>query len=618
MSVSFPARCAKPSLAAGVAALSLSMPAPAQADGPATVVVTAARAPQLLTDALPHTTVLQRVDIERSQAVDLAALLAAEASVQFASNGGRGTATALFVRGAPTRQVLVLVDGMPLSRQDASGQVGIEHLMLDQIERIEIVRGNVSALYGGGAVGGVIQIFTRRPGGQPQATVRLEAGSRGLVHGAAQASARLGATAVSLGVSRVSDNGFSALDPARQPAANPDRDGYRNSSAVFNLSQALADGHGLALGWVHSNGELDYDSAFDTPADLQTSRTRKDLFSLRSDNQISAAWHSSASLSTQREDVGQNTTGAFGADSRYRTRSDALNWVHTLALPPAATLTGGLDLQRQSVDVDDGFGGMYAKGRTVAALFGSAQWRLDAHQLALSLRHDDVQGIGGRTSGSLGWGWQMAPAWTWIAQVANAFSPPPLGYLHAPYFGNPLLQPELSRSAELGLQFAAAGQRMRATLFQTQVRQELDYDTTSQRFENVARTRNRGLELSYDGRVAATDLRASLTSQDPVDADTGARRLRRSQVLASVSASHDLGGGWRAGLALRHAGARPDSGGVTLPAYTVGDLTLQWQVRSGWQWFARIENLGGVRYETARGYQQAPRGLFTGLRWQPV
>jgi len=157
---------------------------------------------------------------------------------------------------------------------------------------------------------------------------------------------------------------------------------------------------------------------------------------------------------------------------------------------------------------------------------------------------------------------------------------------------------------------------VRATVFHTRVRQELDYDPAAQRFGNVARTRNQGLELSYDGRLGASDLRASLTAQDPVDAGTGARRLRRSQVLASASVSHDLGGGWRAGLALRHAGQRPDAGGVVLPAYTVGDATVQWDLRAGWQWFARIENLGGARYETASGYQQAPRGIFTGLRWQ--
>ena len=109
------------------------------------MVVTAARSPQALTEALPHTTVLTRDDIDRLQAVDLAALLATEAGVQLAANGGRGTATTLFMRGAPTRQVLVLVDGVPMSRQDATGQVGIEHLMLDQVERLAIVRGHVSA-----------------------------------------------------------------------------------------------------------------------------------------------------------------------------------------------------------------------------------------------------------------------------------------------------------------------------------------------------------------------------------------------------------------------------------------------------------------------------------------
>ncbi len=602
------ARCAKPLLAAGVAVFSCA----ALADEPATVVVTAARAPQLLTDTLPHTTVLLRRDIEQSQAVDLPALLAAEAGLQFAANGGRGTATGLFLRGAPTRQVLVLVDGIPLSRQDASGQVGIEHLMLDQAERIEIVRGNVSALYGGGAVGGVIQIFTRRPGSQPEGSLRLEAGSRGLVHAGAQLSGRIGSTGVALGLSRASDRGFSALDPAVQPAANPDRDGYGNTSASLRLTQALAPGHDLSAGWMHTDGRLDYDSAFDTPADLQSSRTRKDLLHLRSENAVRAGWDSSLTLSTQREDVRQHASGQFGFDSRYLTEGHALNWVHTLALGTALNATAGIDLQRQTIDVE----ASYARGRTVQALFGGLQWRLGAHDLALHLRQDHVQGVGGHTSGSLGYGWQVAPAWKLIAQVANAFNAPPLGYLYAPFFGNPDLQPELSGSAELGLQYAAGQQRMRATLFATRVKQELDYDPVVRRFNNIARTRNQGLEVSYDGRIGSTDLRASFTAQDPVDADTDARRLRRSRTLAALSVSQPLGAGVRVGAALRHAGNRLDSGGVLLPAYTVGDLTAQWDLRPDLQLFGRIENLGDVRYQTANGYNQPPRGVFAGLRWR--
>jgi vitamin B12 transporter len=607
MSFSFSARCARSLLAAGVAVLSLS----ALADAPATVVVTAARAPQLLTDALPHTTVLQRADIERSQAVDLPALLAAEAGVQFAANGGRGTATGLFLRGAPTRQVLVLVDGVPLSRQDASGQVGIEHLMLDQAERIEIVRGNVSALYGGGAVGGVIQIFTRRPTAQPEASLRLEAGARGLVHGSALFAGQIGSTGVALGLSRASDRGFSALDPAVRPAANPDRDGYGNTSASLRLTQSLASDHALSAGWLHSDGRLDYDSAFDTPADVQTSRTRKDLLHLRSDHTVRPGWDGSLTLSTQREDVRQHASGAFGFDSRYLTGGQALNWVNALALGAGLQATAGVDLQRQTIEV----AGSYDRGRSVQALFGGLQWRLGAHDLALHLRQDHVQGVGGHTSGSLGWGFQVAPAWKLIAQLANAFNAPPLGYLYAPFFGNPDLQPELSGSAELGLQYAAGSQRLRATLFTTRVRQELDYDPVARRFNNIARTRNQGLEVSYDGRIGSADLRASLTAQDPIDADTDARRVRRSRLLAALAVSQPLGAGVRVGVALRHAGNRPD-GGVLLPAYTVGDLTAQWDLRPDLQLFGRIENVGGVRYQTANGYNQPPRGVFGGLRWR--
>lgn len=609
MSLSSPAHRAASLLAAGVAALAC---VPAAADAPATVVVTAARGPQLLTDTLPHTTVLLRRDIELSQAVDLPALLAAEAGVQFAANGGRGTATGLFLRGAPTRQVLVLVDGVPLSRQDASGQVGIEHLMLDQAERIEIVRGNVSALYGGGAVGGVIQIFTRRPTEKPDASVRLEAGARGLVHGSALLSGQVGRTGVALGISRASDTGFSALDPAVRPAANPDRDGYANTSASLKLTQALAPGHALSAGWLHSDGRLDYDSAFDTPADVQTSRTTKDLVHLRSENAIRAGWDSSLTLSSQREDVRQHASGAFGFDSRYLTAGHALNWVHTLDLGTGLTGTAGIDLQRQTIEVE----GSYARGRNLQALFGALQWRQGTQDVSLALRQDHVQGVGGHTSGSLGWGWQVAPAWKLIAQVANAFTVPPLGYLHAPFFGNPDLQPEVAGSAELGLQYAAGHQRLRATLFATRVRQELDYDPVARRFGNVARTRNQGLEVSYDGRVGSATVRGSLTLQDPVDTATDDRRLRRSRTLAALSVSQPLGAGVQVGVALRHAGNRPDAGGVLLPAYTVGDLVAQWDLRRDLQLFGRIENLGDVRYQTANGYNQPPRGVFAGLRWQ--
>ncbi len=603
-------------LAAACASLfSLSLAGPAQAQGHATVVVTAARSPQALTEALPHTTVLTRDDIDRLQAVDLAALLATEAGVQLAANGGRGTATTLFMRGAPTRQVLVLVDGVPMSRQDATGQVGIEHLMLDQAERIEIVRGNVSALYGSGAVGGVIQVFTRGAAA-PQASVRVEVGAQGFARASAQLSQTIGATRLTLGLSGERESGISALDVDQMKAANPDRDGYRNRAAQLDVSHRWAPGHMLGLGLLRSDGRLDYDSAFATPADTQRSRTVKDVLHLSSEDRLSVAWTSRVSLSSQRDDARYVETGDYGYTGRYRTVVDGLLWHNELALSAQTRLSAGLQRQRERIDADDGFGGVYAPGRSLWAAYAGLQHRIGDHDLALNLRRDDYRGASARSTGRLGWGWHVTPHWTVVASAANAFGVPPLGYLHAPYFGNPALLPERSVSTELGLQWAQPGQRLRATLFRTRVHDEIDYDFNTYAFANLARTRNKGLEISYTGQIAGTDLRASLTSQQPEDAVTGQRRLRRSSTLASLSASRALGKGWRAGLAARYAGERPDSGGQSLAAYTVLDLQTQWDINAQWQWFARIENALNERYQTAAGYKQPARGFFTGLRWK--
>ncbi len=618
MSKSLSARRVKPLF---VAALAVAfVPAYAVDDPDATVVVTAARVNQRLSDALPHTTVLTRNDIEASQAIDVVSLLAGEAGVQFASNGGRGTATSLFVRGGSNLQTLVLVDGVPLSRHDATGQVGLEHLMLDQVERIEIVRGNASALYGAGAVGGVIQIFTRNATAMPSASLRLEAGSRGLLHASAQGSVMLGsATALTLGLSGAREAGFSALDPKVLVAANPDRDGYANTSASLKLRQTLAPEQVLSLGWVHSDGKLDYDSSFAGPTDVQKSHTVKDLGSLRSDNRINAGWTSGLTLSRQTDDARYTETGAFGSVARYLTTVDSLNWVHRIELSEQLGLTLGLDAQRQQIDADDGFGDQYKVKRNLWALFGGLNWRADSHDLALNLRHDVVAGKNAPTSANLAWGFSLTPGFKLIASLGDAFSVAPLGYLYAPFFGNPDLKPERAHSAEVGAQWTAPVQRLRATLFRTRVAQEIDFDNTAFRFDNIARTRNSGLELSWDGKLGSnTDLRASLTLQNPVDASTGERRLRRSRTLAAISLSQALGQGVRAGLALRYAGGRPDSSGVTLPAYVIADLSAQWDWSAALQVLGRIENLGDSHYQTAQNYNQPPRGVFVGLRWTPT
>ncbi len=605
------------SLAAALAIL-LSLPAKAQLT-PGTqldpVLVTATGYPQPLAESLAHSTVLTREDIDRSQAIDLPALLAREAGLQMARNGGRGAATTLFLRGAPSSQVLLLIDGVPQTRQDATGSIGVEHLMLDQIERVEVVRGNVSAIYGSGAVGGVIQVFTRRGQGAPEGDVTLEGGAYGYARAGANASGQFGATRLAIGIAGQQSNGFSAQDPVADPAVNPDRDGYRNTSGSASISHEFAAGHTLGLALTQSDGRLDYDSAFASAVDMQTSRTKVSTARLASSNQFTSDWQSQLSYGWQRDDSHFVESGEFGYSSQYTSGNQLLSWSNRFTLNPDWKLNAGVEWQRQTIATDDGFGGQYAKSRNVGALFAGAQGQIGASSVQLNLRYDDIGGIGGQTTGYLGYGLQVAPQWKLTASASSAFNAPPLGYLYAPYFGNPALQAEDANSFEFGLQYAAEGQLLRATLFKSRVRNEFQYDMRTNVFENVASTDNHGLELSYNGVLGTTELGASLTVQDPVNAETGERLLRRAGTLASATVWQPVGA-WRVGAQWAYVGSRRDVGGAALGSYSLIDLLAQWDVARGVQFFGRIENLLDEKYQTVAGYNQPSLGAFIGLRWK--
>src|SRR5687768_7941822 len=200
------------------------------------IVITASRIEQRLRDAIPHTTVLTEKEIRDSQAVDLPALLRSEAGFEMAQTGGIGSVfSPLSLRGSTSARTLVLIDGVRI--EDAGfSSTALQHLMLDQIERVEIVRGNVSSLYGSNAVGGVIQVFTKRGHGEPSPYGQVMAGSRNTTDVHAGYGGELGDTRFNLGASRFDTKGFSANDPAVALRANPDPDGYRNGSLTLSGS----------------------------------------------------------------------------------------------------------------------------------------------------------------------------------------------------------------------------------------------------------------------------------------------------------------------------------------------------------------------------------------------
>ncbi len=585
------------------------------------VVVTASRTEQSQADALPNTSVITAEDIKNSQAVDLPTLLKREVGIQLTQNGGVGSSGGLFLRGTESRQTLVLIDGVPLTKQDASGTVSLEHVMLDQIERIEIVRGNVSAIYGSGAVGGVVQIFTKRGSGAPQTSLTMEAGSRNTyrISAAIQGQSE-NKTRFSFAVSQFASDGFSSINSQQQNSANPDKDGYRNGSVSGSISQEWQKGQEFGVRFFHTDGTSDFDSSFGASTDVHLTKSSVQTTTLFSNNRLSDDWNAKLTYSQIYDKSKSNYNTAFGVtNDSYTTDTEQILWTNEFKLNHNWLLTGGLEHQQQAVSVDDGYGGLYRPSRTLNATFLGVQGhvgRKNEHQLQLNVRHDDLTDFGSANTAYAGYGYAVTDSIKLITSASSAFNAPPMGYMFAPIYGNPHLQAERARSIEAGAQYNVGKQLLRATFFRSRISDQIDYDFTTSTFQNVKHVRNQGLELTYSGVLANVDVRGNLTLQNPIDEDAHTRLRRRARTLLSLSASKAYGP-WRVGTDMQYTSARQD-GAQQLDAYPLINTNVRYTVNREVSVFGRMDNLFNRDYQTAYGFNQAPRGVFVGVNWMPA
>jgi vitamin B12 transporter len=589
------------------AAASLSAPVFAQS-GLQEVVVSASRTAQRVQDALPATTVLTRAEIERAQTPDLPTLLRRVAGLEIAQNGGAGTVSSVYLRGAEARHTLVLIDGVPANNLNF-GTAALEHLPLADVERIEIVRGNVSSLYGSAAVGGVIQVFTRQPTDKPSATLTAQAGSRGLVQGSAAGSVKLASgTGLRASVEGLRDGGFNSIKQDERPGTNPDRDGYRRRSGSLAVTQDIAGGHTLGLTLREARGTIVYDSQFGPATQADESGYVERNAVLDGRFKLGADLRLQASVGRSEDKLDADVTAfPFFIHSRSDNGQLGLEW----QLAAGQRVTAGLEHTRQRLASDTVY--TQASRTQDSARLGYARDQ-GAHQLQLNVRQDHYSDFGSPTTWLAAYGYRLDDNWRASASTSTGFNAPTFNDLYYPFGGNANLRPERVRSAELGLQYVVGDSEVRATLFQNRFTDLIASDASFTRV-NIGHARTRGLEVTYSGRIAETDVRAGVTAQDPRDLDTGKRLLRRAAGLAQVSANREIGP-WQWGGNVRFNGRR-DDGAQRLGAYTVLDLTAGYKLSPELRLFARIDNALNRDYETAYGYRQAGRAAFVGLAWQP-
>jgi vitamin B12 transporter len=562
------------------------------------VVVTASRTEQRLADALPAATVITESQIRASGLADLAALLAREAGVQITQLGGVGTVSSASLRGAESRMTLVLVDGVPVNNLNFA-QAPIELLTLANIERIEIVRGNVSALYGAQATGGVIQVFTKQGAEGLQGNGLIAAGSRGTREASASLRGGSGALRYAASVGSFKTDGFSAINPALRPGANPDRDGVENLSSSLALSVALAPQHQLSLQHQQSRADVAYDSEFGPPAQADESRQTLTTTVVKSANRFGAL-QSDLSVSVARDALDARTT-AFPYFVNGKTTR--LDWQNAYTVAPAHVMSANLEHTRQDIASDTAYD---RTRRTIRAVALGYTGKFDAHTLQLNARNDRYSDFGHASTYYAGYGFAFARHWRASIAASTAFNAPTFNDLFFPGFSNPDLKPERTRSKEAALQWVPGGlARVRVAYFDNDYRDLIGFDN-SFNIVNINRAKNDGVELLAESRVLDVDLRASVTQQKPRNAATGLPLLRRADQLASISATRNVGA-WEFNAALRALGKRVDSGNRTLAGYATVDGRVAYAMHPQLTVALRVQNAADRVWADAYGYNNTPR-----------
>lgn len=574
--------------------------------------VTATRSAQPLTDVVADVTVLDRDTLSRSGATGVADVLARQPGITMARNGGPGGTTSIYVRGAESRFTAVLVDGIRVDSQSTGGATW-NAIPLSQIERIEIVRGPAAAVYGSDALGGVIQIFTRRgtTGFAPSLSVGV--GSHGTRQIDAALSGRQGAIDYALSLSRDSSQGFNV-----QPTSNPDRDGHEHEAFNASLGWQLNRDHRLEATALLNRQDSQYD-AF-TPGRDDHALQRLNTVGLQWLAQWSAA-HSSRLSVSQSRDRYETQPSPYTADTQITTYLLHNEWRQ-----------GGhqwsADIERREDRLDNASTTPTRTQRSQDALALGYGRRSGAHTLQLNLRHDQDSEFGGHTTGSAAYAYALSPQWRASASAGTAFRVPTL-FQRFSIYGTPDLRAESGRNLEVGLKYATPTRNAGVVVYHNRVSNLITYvsgpgvcangsGSFPGCYGNTARAQYSGITLSGDQRLGHTLLRASLDLMNPKDLGTGKQLARRARQQALVGLDQRLGA-WQLGAEVQLVAHRFNDAGNTqrLGGYGLLNLSASRPLGQDWRVIARIDNLGDKAYQTTRGYATAGRTLYLGLTWAP-
>ncbi len=610
----------RPLLALSTLALAASAHAQNKLD---TVVTTATRSPQKLSEVLADLTVITRADIERQAAASLADLLRNNGCAEMVRNGGAAANTSMFLRGADSRHTLVLIDGVKVDSQ-ATGGASWQGLPLSQIERVEVLKGPASAIYGSDAVGGVVQIFTRKGAGRMSADLGVSAGNLGTYKADAGLFGAAGIFDYALTGAFEGSDGFNATTPESTFSYVPDRDGHRKRQALLRVGAQFTAAQRVEALVMRSYTRGQYDGSRSRP--LVDDITQQDADAAR------IAWTAqwTPELQTQLS-LGESRDRYQTAPSPYLTDTRVRN----LALTGFYKLTAGQQLNFTVERLEDklensglvtaGVGKRDRDGFGLGWLLSAGRFDLQAHA-----RHDRDSQFGDVGTGTLLAGYEVATGLRIVGSVGNAFRAPTIyqqGTVYGPDLSKPGVKPldaERGRNVELGLKWTRGDHELSATAYRNRIRHLIVFGAAGSCnssfgcYQNVDQARLQGLSLAGGTRLANVNLRATLDLQKPTNQTNGLLLARRAKRLGTVNADTTLGA-WTLGAAVQASGARFDNAANTrkLGGYALVNLSAQVAVSREVKLQFNVDNLFGRQHTTAYGYASAPMTALATLRWTP-
>lgn len=577
--------------------LTAGLPLVAVADDVApqdTIVVTATRNELSIADATVPVTVIDREQIEQSLATDLSELLRFEAGIDIGRNGGPGQATSIFLRGTESNHTLLLIDGVRVNPGTIGG-AAFQHIAPEIIERVEIVKGARSALYGTEAIGGVINIITR------QADKTSVAASVGYGSFNSQSGNVSGGLAGESGAFGATIN-WQDTDGYKIRTDSDITRGYNNLTANIYGTRRFSFGELSVRHW-QTGGMVEYLDFFLTPVDQDFSNQSTAVELVNDVGEIS---QSKLILSYMIDDIQQNQSADFVKSTRL-----TLDWQYTVNLE-SHSVAGGIYVADENASAIS-FGSGFDEDTATKAIFLQDSISVGRHRGFLAARYSDHDTFGSKVTWNAEYGFELNDRLTLNAGLGTAFRAPDASDRYG-FGGTVNLAPESAEELQLGAKFQLADRHtLRLELYANDIDNLIDFDFTDFTLQNIGKAEIRGAELGYDYRGDGFAIRANLLKQRAENADTGARLLRRADESLTISYTQNVGR-HRVGLTLLASGDREDFA-ATLPGYVLANLTGQVRIGDNLQLNARIENFLDTEYETASRFRMQERSVFIELKY---